>query len=96
MKVLCAFQVDPYLGISEDLQVYVRPQIDAREYGSVMDNQLASMSLDRLRKKVNESEKIILDILVRNLCSITEVCISFLVILIVGKPLLSLTFIHFL
>ncbi|XP_031385287.1 protein SEMI-ROLLED LEAF 2 isoform X2 [Punica granatum] len=64
--------VDPYLGITEDFQVFVRPQVDSREYGSVMDNQLASLLLDRLRKKVNESEKVLLDTLVRNLSSITE------------------------
>ncbi|KAK4761476.1 hypothetical protein SAY87_029360 [Trapa incisa] len=72
LKSLDPQDIDPYLGINEDLQVNVRPQVDLREYGSVMDNQLASLSLDRLQKKVNEPEKIMLDILVQNLCSITE------------------------
>ncbi|KAK4748810.1 hypothetical protein SAY87_015396 [Trapa incisa] len=72
LKSLDPQDIDPYLGISEEFQVYVRSQVDLREYGSVMDNQLASFSLDRLQKKVNESEMTVLDILVQNLHNITE------------------------
>lgn len=67
-------QIDPFLGISDDLQVYVKPQADMREYGSYSDNQLATSILFELRNKIHESEKAILDVLTQNLSSITEVC----------------------
>lgn len=66
-------QVDPYLGISDDLQVYVRPDADVREFGSAADNQLATSILFELRNKIYESENIVLDILVQNLTNITKV-----------------------
>ena len=72
-KCLLQVQIDPYLGISDDLQVYVRPQMDIRGYGSVTDNQLATSLLLELRNKIYESENIIMDILVQNLSIITEV-----------------------
>ncbi len=70
---LLQFQFDPYLGISDDLQVYVKPQADIRDYGSVTDNQLASSLLLELRNKIYESDTVIMDILVQNLSGITEV-----------------------
>nr|XP_023894081.1 uncharacterized protein LOC112006003 [Quercus suber] len=73
LKSLVPCDVDPYLGISDDLQVYVRPQMDIGGYGSVTDNQLATSLLLELRNKIYESENIIMDILVQNLSSITEV-----------------------
>lgn len=66
-------QVDPYLGIGDDLQVYVKPDADARQYGSAADNQLAASILIELRNKIYESENIVIDILVQNLTNITKV-----------------------
>lgn len=71
--MLIYFQADPYLGISEDLQVFLRPQADVRGYGSVTDNQLASSLLMELRDKLDESNKVMMDILVQNLSTVTEV-----------------------
>lgn len=71
--VFLQVQVDPYLGISDDLQVYVKPQADIRVYGSDSDNQLAASMLIELRNKMYESDNLIMDIMVRSLSSITEV-----------------------
>ncbi|XVF31468.1 hypothetical protein REPUB_Repub16aG0148600 [Reevesia pubescens] len=72
IESIVLFDADPYLGISEDLQVFVRPQADVRVYGSVTDNQLASSLLLELRDKIYESNNIMMDILVQNLSTITE------------------------
>lgn len=72
LKSLVPYDVDPYLGISDDLQVYVKPQADIRVYGSDSDNQLAASMLIELRNKMYESDNLIMDIMVRSLSSITE------------------------
>ena len=66
-------QVDPYVGISDDFQVYVKPRADVREYGSVADNQEATSLLFDLRNRTNETDKILVDSLVQSLSAITEV-----------------------
>lgn len=66
-------QVDPYVGISEEFQVLVKPQKDTREYGSPKDNKEAAALLSQLQRKFYESEKIILNILAENLSNITKV-----------------------
>lgn len=67
------FQVDPYLGISDDFQVYVKPWADAREFGSAADNKDAASLLHDLRNQVYETDKIVVDSLVQILSGITEV-----------------------
>ncbi|CAK9166722.1 unnamed protein product, partial [Ilex paraguariensis] len=69
---LVHIQVDPYVGISDDFQVYAKLQADVREYGSTTDNEAAASLLFELQNRIYESEKITLEILVRNLSSITE------------------------
>ena len=66
-------QVDPYLGISDDLHVYAKADADVKEYGSASDNQQAASILFELRSKICESEDVIMDILVQNLTSMTKV-----------------------
>ncbi|XP_021645864.2 protein SEMI-ROLLED LEAF 2 isoform X2 [Hevea brasiliensis] len=72
VKSVLPNDVDPYLGISDDLQVHAKPQADAREYGSVSDNQIASSLLLELRNKLFESDKVIMDTLIENLSNATE------------------------
>ncbi|KAM5561026.1 protein SEMI-ROLLED LEAF 2 [Rosa sericea] len=72
LKSLIPSDVDPYLGISDDLQVFLRPEADITKYGSVIDNQLASSLLFDLRKKLYESDNVIREILVQFLSDITE------------------------
>ncbi|KAF9619808.1 hypothetical protein IFM89_009559 [Coptis chinensis] len=64
--------VDPYLGIGDDQQLYVKPQADVKEYGSTTDHQAALYSLTELREGLLDSDKVILDILVRSLSSVME------------------------
>ncbi|GMI85043.1 EFR3 OF PLANT 4 [Hibiscus trionum] len=70
IKSIVPFDADPYLGINEDIQVFVRPQADVRGYGSVTDNRHASLLLE-LRDTIYESDNLLMDILVQNLSSIT-------------------------
>ncbi|KAA8545251.1 hypothetical protein F0562_020035 [Nyssa sinensis] len=72
LQPLVEYDVDPYISISNDFQVYVKPQANAREYGSATDNQAASSLLSELRDKIYESNKIMLDTLVQSLSGITE------------------------
>ncbi|XP_041018680.1 protein SEMI-ROLLED LEAF 2-like [Juglans microcarpa x Juglans regia] len=72
LKSLVLHDVDPYIGISDDHQVYVKPQTNIREYGSASDNQLAAALLSELRNKIFESNNVMMDILVQSLCRITE------------------------
>ncbi|KAK4491350.1 hypothetical protein RD792_002086 [Penstemon davidsonii] len=64
--------VDPYVGISDGFQVYVKPQTNLKEYGSASDNREASSTLSELRDKAYESDKIVLSILVESLSVITK------------------------
>ena len=70
---LFSFQVDNYLSISDDFQVYMKPQADVKEYCSGHDNQAAKVLLAKLQSKMSKSYEIIIDILVQKLSSITEV-----------------------
>ncbi|XP_058084129.1 protein SEMI-ROLLED LEAF 2 [Magnolia sinica] len=72
LKSLIYIDVDPYLSIGDDLQVYVKPQADVREYGSTADQQAAMFSLSELRKTMGETDKALLDIIVQGLYTITE------------------------
>ncbi|XP_010267987.1 PREDICTED: uncharacterized protein LOC104605067 isoform X2 [Nelumbo nucifera] len=64
--------VDPFLSIGDDLQLYTRPQADLREYGSATDYQAAMTLLAKLREESCESNKTIQDILVPSLSNVTE------------------------
>lgn len=66
-------QVDPFLGISDDNQVYAKMHMDLREYGSAADNQLAMSTLSELRSKISEYDQTIKNVLVRNLTNFIEV-----------------------
>ncbi|XAR52684.1 hypothetical protein NMG60_11020874 [Bertholletia excelsa] len=72
VKSLVECDVDPYLAISDDFQVFVKSRADLREYGSVSDNQMATALLLDLRNKICDTDKILLDTLVQNLSSIVE------------------------
>ncbi|KAJ6384639.1 hypothetical protein OIU78_027863 [Salix suchowensis] len=72
LKSLLPYDVDPYVGISDDLQVHVKARADVRGYGSAADNQLASSLLSELQSKIFESDKVLMDILLQTLCTTTE------------------------
>ncbi|KAJ4982108.1 hypothetical protein NE237_032945 [Protea cynaroides] len=60
--IASCFKVDPFLGIGDDLQLYIKLQADVREYGSGADHQAT----------FHESDRVILDILVGSLSRATE------------------------
>lgn len=64
--------MDPYLSISDDSQVCVKPQADERYYGSI-DQKAAESSLAELRTIVGESDKDLEGIIIQNLFTMTEV-----------------------
>ncbi|KAJ4969378.1 hypothetical protein NE237_016079 [Protea cynaroides] len=72
LKSVVSNHVDPFLGIGDDLQLYIKLQADVRECGSAADHQAASSFLSKLRETFHESDKVILDILVRSLSRATE------------------------
>ncbi|KAE9589558.1 putative armadillo-like helical protein [Lupinus albus] len=69
---LAIFEVDPFLGISDDYHVYAKVHVDIREYGTAADNQLAMTILSELRDKICECHKTIKDVLVQGLAIVTE------------------------
>ncbi|RWR95224.1 protein EFR3 A-like protein isoform X2 [Cinnamomum micranthum f. kanehirae] len=78
VKSHTSMDVDPYLSIGDDSQVYVKPQADEREYGSV-DEEAAVSSLAELRTIVGETDKDLEGIIVQNLCAMTELDVDDLV-----------------
>ncbi|KAF6134619.1 hypothetical protein GIB67_022906, partial [Kingdonia uniflora] len=72
LKSLDSYHVDPYLSISRDMQVYVNPQAALKDYGSFTDNQSALYSLSELSESMQNSNKVIIDIIARSLSDITE------------------------
>ncbi|KAG8648315.1 protein SEMI-ROLLED LEAF 2 isoform X2 [Manihot esculenta] len=78
VKLVLPYDVDPYLGISDDLQVHAKPQADVRDYGSASDNQLASSLLLEMKNKAFESDKVIMDTLIQNISNATELEVDYL------------------
>ncbi|XP_023730669.1 protein SEMI-ROLLED LEAF 2 isoform X3 [Lactuca sativa] len=72
LKPMLKSDVDNYLGISDDFQVFIKPQADIKSYCSEHDNQVAAALLSDLQIKMFKSNEMIVDILVHKLSSITE------------------------
>ncbi|CAN0914074.1 Protein SEMI-ROLLED LEAF 2 [Linum grandiflorum] len=72
LKPLLSDNVDPYLGISDDLQIYIKPKADLKEFGSFTDNSLALSVLTELQRKISESDTAVMNILVLHLSTTTE------------------------
>ncbi|KAI3993394.1 hypothetical protein MKX01_010137 [Papaver californicum] len=63
---------DRYLSIGDDLQLCVKPQAELKEFGSTADHESASRVLFELREALQEPDKVILSILVKNLSCLTK------------------------
>ena len=70
---LNVLQVDPYLRIGEDLQLYVRLQSDLGSYGSESDQEVAKYILSDCRTKVGINDQRVLDVIASALSSFSEV-----------------------
>lgn len=66
-------QIDPYLRVGEDLQIYAKSHSDLNVFGSDIDQQAATLMLADLRKTVVNSDQHLLDIIVQELSRITNV-----------------------
>lgn len=66
-------QIDSYLRIGEDLQLYVRLQSDLGSYGSESDQDVARSVLSDCRKKVGINYQRVLDVIACALSNLTEV-----------------------
>ncbi|GFP82680.1 probable phenylalanine--tRNA ligase beta subunit [Phtheirospermum japonicum] len=64
--------VDPYVGIGDDFQAYVKSQCEVKDYGSAFDNEEALSALVELQDKAFESDKTVLSILAESLSTITK------------------------
>lgn len=71
--LLNAMQIDPYLRIGEDLQLYVRLQSDLGSYGSESDQEVAKSMLSDCRTKVGINDQRVLDVIASALCNFVEV-----------------------
>nr|GLL37390.1 protein EFR3 homolog B [Ipomoea trifida] len=72
LKPLRECNLDPFLGVGDDYQVYMKPRADLREYGSTSDNQIAAKFLSELRNKSIQSLETIQSTLVESLSRITQ------------------------
>ncbi|KAE9618925.1 hypothetical protein Lalb_Chr02g0147801 [Lupinus albus] len=69
---LAISEIDPFLGISDDYQVYAKAHVDVKEYGTAADNQLAMSVLSNLRDKICKCHKALKDVLVQDLANVIE------------------------
>ncbi|CAA0816532.1 Uncharacterized protein SHERM_16398 [Striga hermonthica] len=72
LNLLVDSDVDPHVGISDDFQVYLKSQSEVKDYGSASDNEEALLTLVSLRSKSQESDKVVLSLLVESLSTITK------------------------
>jgi protein EFR3 len=66
-------QIDPYLRIGDDLQLYVRLQSDLGSYGSESDQEVARSILSDSSTKVGLHDQQVLDVIASSLFSFTKV-----------------------
>jgi hypothetical protein len=71
--LLNAMQMDPYLRIGDDLQLYVRLQSDLGSYGSESDQEVAKSMLSDCRTKVGINDQRVLDVIASALSNFIEV-----------------------
>ncbi|GJN08071.1 hypothetical protein PR202_ga25959 [Eleusine coracana subsp. coracana] len=67
-------QVDPYLRIGDDLQLYVRLQSDLGSYGSENDQEVARSVLSDCKAKVGIHDQRVLDVIASALSNFTKEC----------------------
>uniref|UniRef100_A0A1D1ZJR9 Protein EFR3 cmp44E n=1 Tax=Anthurium amnicola TaxID=1678845 RepID=A0A1D1ZJR9_9ARAE len=86
LKSLRSTYDDPYLGISDEFQIYLKPLADMKEYNSETDQRTASVSLTSLGKSAGNFGGLLQRIIVQSLCCLTDLSMETL------EQLLSETF----
>ncbi|KAL7082972.1 hypothetical protein ACP275_14G133400 [Erythranthe tilingii] len=71
-NLLLDSDVDTYVGITDDFQVYVKHQSEATTYGSASDNEEALKTLIEVREKAYESDRVVFATLVDGLAAVTK------------------------
>ncbi|XP_073045455.1 protein SEMI-ROLLED LEAF 2-like isoform X1 [Primulina eburnea] len=71
-NMLLENDVDPFIGISDGYQVYLKPHVEVKDYGSASNNDEASSILTKLRDKAYESDKLVFGMLSDSLSGITK------------------------
>uniref|UniRef100_A0A0E0KCU2 Uncharacterized protein n=1 Tax=Oryza punctata TaxID=4537 RepID=A0A0E0KCU2_ORYPU len=72
LRCFTSCNMDPYLRIGEDLQLYVRLQSDLGNYGSDSDQEIAGSVFSDCRTKVGINDQRVLDVIACALCNLTE------------------------
>ncbi|KQK21991.1 uncharacterized protein LOC100831072 isoform X2 [Brachypodium distachyon] len=72
LRCFTSSNIDSYLRIGEDLQLYVRLQSDIGNYGSESDQDIGRSVLSDCRKKVGITDQRVLDVIASALSSLTE------------------------
>ncbi|KAL3651352.1 hypothetical protein CASFOL_004354 [Castilleja foliolosa] len=72
LSLLSVSDVDPYVGISDDFQIYVKSQSEMKDYGSASDNKEALSTLVEVRDKAFETDETVFSILAEGLSTITK------------------------
>ncbi|VAI06375.1 unnamed protein product [Triticum turgidum subsp. durum] len=72
LRCFTSSNIDSYLRIGEDLQLYVRLQSDLGSYGSESDQDVARSVLSDCRKKVGINDQRVLDVIACALSNLTE------------------------
>ncbi|KAM3313725.1 hypothetical protein ACQJBY_032943 [Aegilops geniculata] len=72
LRCFTSSNIDSYLRIGEDLQLYVRLQSDLGSYGSESDQDVARSVLSDCRKKVGINDQQVLDVIACALSNLTE------------------------
>uniref|UniRef100_A0A0D9VT81 Uncharacterized protein n=1 Tax=Leersia perrieri TaxID=77586 RepID=A0A0D9VT81_9ORYZ len=72
LRCFTSCNMDPYLRIGEDLQLYVRLQSDLGNYGSDSDQEIARSVLSECRTKVRINDHQVFDVIASALCNLTK------------------------
>ncbi|XP_047325648.1 protein SEMI-ROLLED LEAF 2 isoform X2 [Impatiens glandulifera] len=71
--------IDPYVGISGDYQLYLKPRANLKKFGSDADNQVALASLSELGDKLCDSDEVLVNAIAQSLSCTFELEVSDLV-----------------
>jgi len=72
LRCFSSSQMDPYLRIGDDLQLYVRLQSDLGSYGSESDQEVSKSMLSDCRTKVGINDQRVLDVIASALSNFIE------------------------
>lgn len=72
LKPFLQSEIDPYIKVGEDFQIYVRPQSDMHNYSSESDQLAAKSTLSNIRNAMDNSNLKLLDVVVDGLSTLFD------------------------